>query len=106
MEMTSGKDTHRDLKEFCEILEDNATLSNQGGFKTIAKMHTITATSLNEILIGNLTVNKSVIEAIRACLIVIVALVKKKEVDISGYLKRAEEFGNKYLKTNSGVNQT
>jgi len=106
MEMSSGKDTHRDLKEFCKILEDNATLSNQGGFKTIAKMHTIAATSLNEILIGNLPVNKSVIEAIRACLIVIVALVKKKEVDISGYLKRAEEFGNKYLKTNSGVNQT
>ena len=43
-------------------------------------------------------VDKSVIEALRACLIVIVAIVKKKEVDISGYLSRSEEFARKYLK--------
>jgi hypothetical protein len=103
--MLSGKDTHQELKEFCEILEENAYLSNQRGFKTLTKMHTIAASALNEILIGNLVVDKSVIEALRACLIVIVAIVKKKEVDISGYLKRAEEFGNNYLKKNSGVNQ-
>jgi hypothetical protein len=29
---------------------------------------------------------------------VIVAVVKKKEVDISGYLNRAEEFARNYLK--------
>ncbi len=38
---------------------------------------------------------KEVIESLRACLIVIVAVVRGKEVDISNYLNRAEDFGNK-----------
>jgi hypothetical protein len=38
---------------------------------------------------------REVIEALRACLIVIVAVVKGKEVDITNYLNKAEEFGKK-----------
>ena len=34
-----------------------------------------------------------VIEAMRACLIVIVAVVRGKELDITNYLNRAEAFG-------------
>jgi len=58
---------------------------------------------LYEINNGKLLVDKTVIESLRACLIVIVAVVKRKEVDITGYLNRAEEFGNKYFKQNSQV---
>lgn len=86
------------LNDYSEIIEDNASLSNRRGFKVLEKMHIIIATAFNEIIIGSLEINKTVIEALRACLIVIVAVVKKKEVDISGYLNRAEEFARNYLK--------
>ena len=36
---------------------------------------------------------KSVVDSIRACLIVIVAVVRGKDVDITRYLNRAEDFG-------------
>ena len=96
--LTLGKVIPKELKDYSEIMEDNATLSNQRGFMVLEKMHIIIASSLNEIIAGTLEVNKITIEALRACLIVIVAVVKKKEVDTSGYLNRAEEFAKKFLK--------
>jgi hypothetical protein len=35
---------------------------------------------------------KEIIESMRSCLIVIVAVVKGKDVDITNYLKKAEDF--------------
>ena len=96
--LTLGKVIHKELKDYAEIMEDNATLSNQRGFLVLEKMHIIIASSFNEIIAGTLEVNKITVEALRACLIVIVAVVKKKEVDTSGYLNRAEEFAKKFLK--------
>ena len=96
--LTLGKMNNEELNHYSEIMEDNASLSNQRGFKVLEKMHIIIATAFNEIIAGSLEINKTVIEALRACLIVIVAVVKKKEVDISGYLNRAEEFARNYLK--------
>ncbi|MGB5289767.1 MAG: hypothetical protein WBQ32_02480 [Ignavibacteriaceae bacterium] len=96
--MTLSKIDHKELNDYSEIMEDNASLSNQRGFKILTKMHLIISSAFNEIVAGSLVVDKSVIEALRACLIVIVAIVKKKEVDISGYLSRSEEFARKYLK--------
>ena len=96
--LTLGKVIPKELKDYSEIMEDNASLSNQRGFMVLEKMHIIIASSLNEIIAGTLEVNKITIEALRACLIVIVAVVKKKEVDTSGYLNRAEEFAKKFLK--------
>ena len=96
--LTLGKVIPKELKDYSEIMEDNATLSNQRGFMVLEKMHIIIASSFNEIIAGTLEVNKITVEALRACLIVIVAVVKKKEVDTSGYLNRAEEFANKFLK--------
>ena len=96
--LTLGKVIHKELKDYAEIMEDNATLSNQRGFMVLEKMHIIIASSFNEIIAGTLEVNKITVEALRACLIVIVAVVKKKEVDTSGYLNRAEEFAKKFLK--------
>ena len=96
--LTLGKMNNEELNHYSEIMEDNASLSNQRGFKVLEKMHIIIATAFNEIIAGSLEINKTIIEALRACLIVIVAVVKKKEVDISGYLNRAEEFARNYLK--------
>ena len=44
---------------------------------------------------------KNVIESMRACLIVIVAVVRGKEVDITNYLNKAEDFERKIQTTNS-----
>ena len=96
--LTLGKMNNEELSHYSEIMEDNASLSNQRRFKVLEKMHIIIAIAFNEIIAGSLEINKTVIEALRACLIVIVAVVKKKEVDISGYLNRAEEFARNYLK--------
>ncbi|MDZ7623928.1 MAG: hypothetical protein U5J96_05705 [Ignavibacteriaceae bacterium] len=99
----SGKVTDSELKEYFELMQEHASLSSLNGFQVISKMHEIIASALYAINNGNLLVDKTVIESLRACLIVIVAVVKRKEVDITGYLNRAEEFGNKYFKQNSQV---
>jgi hypothetical protein len=101
--LATGKMNHKELNNYSEIMEDNAALSNQRGFKVLAKMHMIVASAFSDIVTGSLIVDKTVIEALRACLIVIVAVVKKKEVDISGYLNRSEEFARKYLKNSIQV---
>jgi hypothetical protein len=99
----SGKVTDSELREYFELMREHASLSALNGFQVISKMHEIIASALYEINNGQLLVDKTVIESLRACLIVIVAVVKRKEVDITGYLNRAEEFGDKYFKQNSQV---
>ncbi|HSW54611.1 MAG TPA: hypothetical protein VLH59_05930 [Ignavibacteriaceae bacterium] len=98
-----GKVTDSELKEYFELMREHASLSSLNGFQVISKMHEIIASALYAINNGKLLVDKTIIESLRACLIVIVAVVKRKEVDITGYLNRAEEFGNKYFKQNSQV---
>ena len=96
-DLSIGLMNQKELSKYIEIIQDNAALSNQRGFKLLAKMHMILEFGFSSILQGILEVDKTVTEALRACLIVIVAIVKKKEVDISGYLNRAEEFAKKFL---------
>ena len=96
-DLASGIINQKELSKYIEMIQDNAALSNQRGFKVLAKMHMILEFGFSDILQGILAVDKTVTEALRACLIVIVAIVKKKEVDISGYLNRAEEFAKKFL---------
>ena len=101
--ISSGKIDVEELKNFCSTMEENAFISKQQGFQNITKMHLIIASAFKEIIEGTLTVNKNLIDSLRSCLIVIVATVKKKDVDVNGYLRRAEEFNNKYLKKNIRV---
>ena len=75
----------------------NAELSSQNGFEILSQMHTIISEGLIHLKNKSLVPSKEVIESIRACLIVIVAVVKSKEIDIKNYLNRAEVFG-KFLK--------
>ncbi|MCJ7553153.1 MAG: hypothetical protein MUO34_04640 [Ignavibacteriaceae bacterium] len=82
------------INSFAKIMKENGLLSTKIGFAIIANMHWIIAKALNLIKTRDLMPGKEVIESIRACLIVIVAVVKEKEVDISNYLNKAEEFGN------------
>jgi hypothetical protein len=99
----SGNATEKELINYYELMKEHASLASLNGFRVLAKMHETLASALYAINNGNLLADKKVIEALRACLIVIVAVVKRKEVDITGYLNRAEEFGDKYFYQNSKV---
>lgn len=96
----SGNVSEQELKHTSELMTEHAELSSQQGFKVLSQMHTLIARSFDAISKGNLIVDKTIVESLRACLIVIVAVVKRKDVDITGYLNRAEEFGNKYFQQN------
>jgi hypothetical protein len=82
------------ILKLAKIMNKNGEISNNIGFEIIANMHKIISKSLLLIRARELMPGKEVVESIRACLIVIVAVVKGKEVDITNYLNRAEEFGN------------
>ncbi len=84
-----------ELINYSKIMKTNGQLSAKIGFEIIANMHNIIAKSLLLIRVRELMPGREVIEAMRACLIVIVAVVKGKEVDITNYLNKAEEFGRK-----------
>ncbi|MCZ7613050.1 MAG: hypothetical protein M5T52_05845 [Ignavibacteriaceae bacterium] len=96
----SGNVSDQELKHTSELMTEHAELSSQQGFKVLSQMHNLIARSFDAISKGNLIVDKTIVESLRVCLIVIVAVVKRKDVDITGYLNRAEEFGNKYFQQN------
>lgn len=93
--------SNQELKQHSDLMKEHAELSTLQGFQVLSKMHEILSRAFDEIIGGNLLVDKRIIESMRACLIVIVAVVKRKDVDITGYLNRAEEFGQKYFQKNS-----
>lgn len=101
--MSVGESSDAELKQFSELMQDHALLASLHRFELIAKMHEIIALTFDALSNDNLKVDKTVIEALRACLIVIVAVVKKKDVDITGYLNRAEEFGKNSFNQNFQV---
>ncbi len=84
-----------ELNKFATLMKKNGEISDKIGFEIIANMHSIIARALQLIKTRELMPGKEIVESIRACLIVIVAVVKGKEVDITGYLNKAEEFGRK-----------
>lgn len=93
-DMVKNEADYDQINSFAKVMKENGQLSTRIGFDIIANMHLIVSKSLTLIRNRDLMPGKEVIESIRACLIVIVAVVKGKEVDISNYLNRAEQFGN------------
>jgi len=93
--LADGQTDKEDLVSFADTLSHNAEVSSRAGFEIIANMHKIVARALRLINKNNLTTDKETIESMRACLIVIVAVVRGKEVNITNYLNRAEEFGER-----------
>ncbi len=82
-----------EIEEYSKQMIANSELSFKNGFEILAQMHEILAKGLMHIKNKTLIPSKEVIESLRACLIVIVAVVKSKEVDIRNYHNRAEVFG-------------
>ena len=84
-----------ELHDYVRMMKKNAELSNKVGFEILHNMHKIFHTALSMVHKKEITPSEDVIESMRACLIVIVAVVRDKDVDITGYLNRAETFGRK-----------
>lgn len=80
---------------FIELMNNNAELSEKIGFEVITNMHNIFADALSKIKDKIITPDPVIIEQLRACLIVIAAVVREKDVDITSYLNEAEKLGNK-----------
>jgi len=86
-----------ELIKFNILLNQNARLSYSKSFEVVGNMHSILSRALDNIISHKLSPEKNVVDSIRACMIVIVAVIKGKEVDITGYLNKAEEFGRKLI---------
>lgn len=96
--LSDGNYSNDELDRFIVVMKENSELSHKVGFEIIHNMHKIFASSIKLIRQGYLSADEETIESMRACLIVIVAVVRGKEVDITDYLNRAELFGRKVLK--------
>jgi hypothetical protein len=92
-----------EVDNLTHVLESNIELLDDNGFEIISTMHKVLIKALSEIKTRKLMPGKDVVEAMRACLIVIVAVVKGKDVDITNYLNRAEKFGKKLSVINNQV---
>jgi hypothetical protein len=89
---------YEEISSFIKLMTDNGRLSKKIGFEIISDMHDTIAKTLTLIKNRKLMPGKEIIEGLRACLIVIVAVVKGKEVDITNYLNRADELQQKISK--------
>lgn len=85
--------TESEISGNIKTMYANAELSQKIGFEILSNMHNIFARGLDFINKKKISPSPNVIEALRACLIVIVAVVRGKEVDITNYLNKAESFG-------------
>jgi len=99
-----GEDIDREnLNKYCRVMEKHSAEAAEKGFGILSDMHKIISLAFNDIINGTLKVNKTVVDSLRACLIVIAAVIKGKELDITDYLNRAEEFGKKYFESNNRI---
>lgn len=91
--------TENEINTNIRIMKDNAVLSQKVGFEVLSNMHSIFAAGLELINQKKIAPSANVVDSLRACLIVIVAVVRGKEVDITNYLTKAEDFGKTILQT-------
>jgi len=81
-----------ELSRFARMMKINSEISEKNGFEILSQMHIILHKAFSLIKSREMFPGKEIIESIRACLIVIVAVVRGKDVDITNYLKKAENF--------------
>ena len=91
----NGEIKSTELRQYESVMRVNASLSEKFGTEITTEMHNILAKAFRMLQLKEINPEKEMIEAMRACLIVIVALVRNKDIDITYYLNRAEDFGKK-----------
>ncbi len=85
--------TENEISNYIKVMKEHAELSQKIGFEILSNMHRIFSSGLEMINQKKIPPSANIIESLRSCLIVIVAVVRGKEVDITSYLNRAENFG-------------
>ncbi|MBU2493020.1 MAG: hypothetical protein KJ571_10390 [Bacteroidetes bacterium] len=93
--LSKGEHSYDDLIFYTELMNNNAELSEKIGFEVITNMHIIFAGTLSQIKENIVQPDSELTEKLRACLIVIAAVVRGKDVDITSYLNEAENLGTK-----------
>ncbi len=91
--------TESEMNTKIKLMKENAELSQKVGFEVLSNMHRIFAAGLDLINQKKIAPSTNVVDSLRASLIVIVAVVRGKEVDITNYLNKAEEFGKTLSQT-------
>lgn len=94
-EISEKENLPDNIDDYIETMKKNSELSKKNGFEILSGMHSVVSDSLRLMKEGNLKADKETIESLRACLIVIAAVVRGKEVNISDYLNKAENFSKK-----------
>ncbi|MCU7495585.1 MAG: hypothetical protein HF314_13280 [Ignavibacteria bacterium] len=89
-----------EIEKYREIMRKNADLSDKIGFEIIADMHKVFVKALDLLLSEVISPVREVVEGMRAALIVIVAVIRGKDVDIKKFLNKAEDFGRKIQNIN------
>ncbi len=84
-----------EISYYINIFSNNLNSSKKFGFDLIANMHSTIKSSLELIKSKKLNADKEVIDCLRACLIVIAAIVKRKDVDITNFLNKADSLNRK-----------
>ena len=85
--------SNEEISKFVTIMKKNSKLSDKIGFNILSDMHKIFYTALENINNKEIKIDSKLVESMRACLIVIVAIVRSKDVDITAYINRAEKLG-------------
>lgn len=93
--LSESNQAPEDFIKYSEIMDTNSQLSEKKGFEILAGLHSVISDSVKLIISGKLQPEKETVESMRACLIVIAAIIRGKEVDITFYLNKAEQFGSK-----------
>lgn len=89
-----------EIEKYREIMQKNADLSDKIGFEIIANMHHVFVRALELLKSDAIPPVREVAEGMRAALIVIVAVIRGKDVDIKKFLNKAEDFGRKIQNIN------
>lgn len=93
--MKSDNYSYEEILSYSEIMNEHFILSQNFGSLIITEMHDVISKGLKMLHDRIINPNMYVLESLRACLIVIVATIKNKNVDITNYLNLAEDFSNK-----------
>jgi hypothetical protein len=95
--------TDSEINSFIKTMRENGELSQKVGFEVLSNMHNIISKGLDLIHQKKIAPSINIIESLRACLIVIVAVIRGKEVDITNYLSKAENFGKVIFSKQKGI---
>lgn len=98
-EILTEKDSLSMIDPLLQKLERNVKLSLDNDQFLVSWMQKILAETMDLIRNKTYTPDEELIDSMRACLIVSAAIIRGKDVDVSGYLTKAEGLGQKNKKS-------